>query len=319
GARERRPRGSPRPVRARPRAARRPAPRSPPGRLGPDRGARRVRPLLRLRHVPALGAPRPPPFVPDRGAAPQEGLGLGSSAGMSEARRVGLRLLVTALFLVAFACAERTFLARGGPEVRDLELSFTPGAFQQILLAWGAAHPEGVGAFKRTLVLLDFAFPVAYAARLAGLCRWVVTTGGGEPLRAGRIAPWIAAAFDWLENLLLLALLWGVHDKDGIRTAQFSSGLVGLMSVAAALKFASLLVVLSLTFVALFLGARGRVLWRTRFGVLSLLLGSVPLLVVPQAQDLLVTLADPVAAGLLPRVSFFVFLCVWAASVWYWS
>src|SRR5262249_39428338 len=35
--------------------------------------------------------------------------------------------------------------------------------------------------------------------------------------------------------------------------------------------------------------------------------------------DLLVTLADPVAAGLLPRVSFFVFLCVWAASVWYWS
>jgi hypothetical protein len=238
---------------------------------------------------------------------------------MSDARRVGLRLLITSVFLVAFACAERAFLAPGGPDVRDLELSFTPGAFQQILLAWAAVHPEGVGPFKLTLVLLDFAFPVAYAALLAALYRWVVSSGGGEPLRAAVAAPWIAAAFDWLENLLLLALLWGLHDKEGIRTASFASGLVGLMSVAAALKFASLLVVLSLTFVALFLGARGRVLWRTRFGVFSLALGSVPLLVLPQARDLLVTLADPVAAGILPRIFFFVFLCVWAASVWYWS
>src|SRR5207244_1083607 len=103
------------------------------------------------------------------------------------------------------------FEAKGGPDVLDLELSFTPGAFRQILLVWAAAQPAGVGTFKTSVLLLDFGFPVAYAAFLSTLYVWVVTTGGGRPLRTGRIAPWIAAGLDWIENVLLLTLLRGVH------------------------------------------------------------------------------------------------------------
>lgn len=237
---------------------------------------------------------------------------------MSAARRVQFLFWLNVLLVWGFSKFAGHFEAPGGPEVVDLELSFTPGAFKQILLVWAAAFPLGVGAFKTSVIVLDFVFPVAYAAFLATLYGWVVTTGGGRLLRIGRIAPWIAAGLDWTENVLLLALLRGVHDKDSISSATFSGGLVGLMSTAAALKLALLLVPVALTLAALFTGPRGRVLHLTRFSAVSLALGSVPLIAVAQGQDLLVSFGDA-ATGLLVRIAFFVFLIVWAASVWYWA
>jgi hypothetical protein len=67
------------------------------------------------------------------------------------------------------------------------------------------------------------------------------------------------------------------------------------------------------------MGPRGRVLRLARFSGISVALGSLPLIVAAQGQDLLVSLADPSASGPLVRGSFFTFLAVWAASVWYWA
>ena len=132
---------------------------------------------------------------------------------MSAPRRVGLLFALNLALVVGFGWFADRFEARGGPDVLDLELSFTSGAFRQILLLWSAAHPGAMGMFRTSVLLLDFVFPVAYAAFLSALYVWVVTTGGGRPLRTGRVSPWIAAGLDWIENVLLLALVWGLRDR----------------------------------------------------------------------------------------------------------
>ena len=237
---------------------------------------------------------------------------------MSSARRVGLLFALNAAFVLGFGWFAERFRGRDGPDVVDLELSFERGAFRQVLLEWAAARPAGLGAFKTSVVVLDFAFPVAYALFLSALYAWVATTGGDRPLRTGRIAPWVGAGLDWVENALLLWLLRGVSDKAGVEAAAFPPGQVWAMSAAAALKIAFLLVPLALTLAALFTGARGRVLRLARFSALSLALGSLPLIALAQGQDLLVSLADPRTPSLV-RASFLLFLVVWAASVWYWA
>jgi hypothetical protein len=215
-------------------------------------------------------------------------------------------------------CAGR-FEAPGGPSVVDLELSFTAGAFKQILQLWGAAHPDGIPTFKWSVILLDTLFPPAYAALLSAFYTWVVRTGGGRPLRVGQIAPWIAAALDWIENTLLLILLHHVRDAGDIADTTFPATPVAMMSTVAAVKLALLVIPIALTLVSLCVGPRGRVLALCRFSVLSVVLGSLPLILMPQGRDLLLTLADPTFSGLLARLGFFTFLVVWAASVWYWA
>ena len=233
-------------------------------------------------------------------------------------RRVAMLFALNLALVVGFAWFANRFEARGGPDVVDLELSFTSGAFRQILLVWSAAHPGALGMFRTSVLLLDFVFPLAYAAFLSALYVWVVTTGGGRLLQTGRISPWIAAGLDWIENVLLLALVWGLHDSDGIRGATFPPWLVWLMSAVAALKLAFLVVTGALTLAAVFMGPRGRVLRIARFSALSVAVGSLPLIALAQGQDLLVSLATSVS-GLLGRIAFFPFLLAWAASVWYWA
>jgi hypothetical protein len=233
--------------------------------------------------------------------------------------RLSLLLLLDAALAGGFAWCAAHFEAPHGPSVVDLELSFRAGVFKQILGLWAAAHPQGVQVFKASVATLDMLFPPAYAAFISALYTWVMRTGGMRPLRAGQLAPWVAAALDWLENALLLLLLLPVRDADEIARATFSPTLVGVMSAAASLKLALLVVTAALTLVTLFVGARGRVLARCRFSGLSVVLGSVPLLALPQGRDLLLTLADGNATGPGARFGFFVFLIVWAASVWYWA
>ena len=233
--------------------------------------------------------------------------------------RLLLLLLLDAALIFGFAWCAARFEAPNGPGVVDLELSFRAGVFKQILRVWGDAHPAGVQVFKWSVATLDTLFPPAYAAFVSALYTWVMRTGGMPPLRSGQLAPWIAAGLDWLENVLLLILLLPVHDADEIASTTFSSALVAVMSAAAALKLALLIVTAALTLVALFVGPRGWVLARCRFSGLSVVLGSVPLIALPQGRDLLLTLADPTASGLVARIGFFVFLVVWAASVWYWA
>ena len=250
-----------------------------------------------------------PPAGPAGQARPEQ---------IAQALRVGALLLLNLAFVTAFAQFGKRFEAPSGPSVGDLELAFTAGSFQQILLIWAKVHDTGISAFRWSVVLLDTFFPFAYALFLSRLYVWVVETGGGRTLTIGRVAPWVAAVLDFfVENVLLVVLTWGLHDKAGIERATFSPGAVFTMSTAAALKLALLVLTLVLTLVALFQGPRGRVLALCRFSALSVVLGSVPLLAVPQGRDLLVALGNE--AEWPGRFAFFAFLVVWTLSVWYWA
>src|SRR2546426_10108341 len=61
---------------------------------------------------------------------------------VSAPRRVGLLFALNLALVLAFGWFVERFEAKGGPDVLDLELSFTSGAFRQILLVWEAAHLE---------------------------------------------------------------------------------------------------------------------------------------------------------------------------------
>jgi hypothetical protein len=144
-------------------------------------------------------------------------------------------LVAMAAFLVLFQVTGRMIAAGGNPFL-DLERAFTAARFGATVGAWG----DGVEAFKWSLITLDFAFPLLYAAGLGSL----VALAGGP--RTGRVAlwlfalPWAAAGLDWIENLLHLWLLADVHTAADAAAA-YSTPVVLAASLAAMLKFALLL------------------------------------------------------------------------------
>jgi len=146
-------------------------------------------------------------------------------------------LVATAAFLVLFAVAGRSVVA-GGTTGIELQKAFTPSRFAEVLAGWGA----GVEAFKVNLMMLDFAFPLVYAAGLSSL---VALSAGGPGPGVWRLwvfaLPWAAAALDWGENLLHLWLLADVHTAAEAAAATYPAFPVALASVAAMGKFALLL------------------------------------------------------------------------------
>ena len=144
-------------------------------------------------------------------------------------------LVAMAAFLVLFQVTGRMIAAGGNPFL-DLERAFTPDRFGATVGAWG----DGVEPFKWSLITLDFAFPLLYAAGLSSL----VALAGGP--RTGRVAlwlfalPWAAAGLDWFENLLHLWLLADVQTAADA-AATYSAPVVLAASLAAMLKFALLL------------------------------------------------------------------------------
>ena len=89
------------------------------------------------------------------------------------------------------------------------------------------------------------------------------------------------------------------------------------MSFAAILKFVLLTVAAGFTMSALFKADRGRVIRSARYSVVSLLIGTLPILMLDQGRDLLLGLADP--SGGRHQTWFVIWSVVWAFSVWYWS
>ena len=118
--------------------------------------------------------------------------------------RLLLLLSLNVALVCGFGWCAARFEAPNGPSVVDLELSFRAGVFKQILGLWGAAHPQGVQVFKWSVATLDTLFPPAYAAFISALYTWVIRTGGMRPLRAGQLAPWVAAGLDWIEIGVLM-------------------------------------------------------------------------------------------------------------------
>ena len=219
-----------------------------------------------------------------------------------------------AVLLVAFALnlgliagfGAMTHLPAGGPDVVDLQLSISPGVFTQIVELWG---PQHVAEVRRSIVVLDFLFPIAYAFFISLLYRTLCESGGVTVRRLVVLAPWIAGAADYFENVLLLVMLGGPTSQP--------AALVRTMSGAAIVKLALLTISAGFTIAALFAGDRGRVIRTARYSVVSLLIGTLPILVLDQGRDLLLGLADP--SGGRHQTWFVIWSVVWAFSVWYWS
>lgn len=217
---------------------------------------------------------------------------------------LGAAFAINLALIAGFAAMTQT--PAGGPDVIDLQLSMSPGVFRQIVDLWG---PETVAAVRRSIWVLDFLFPIAYAFLFSRLYRSLCETGGVTPYRSVLVAPWIAAAADYVENILLLVML-----DDPAPPAVV---VVRAMSSAAILKFALLTVAAGFTISALLKSDRGRVIRSARYGVVSLLVGTLPILLLDQGRDLLLGLADP--SGGRHQTWFVAWNVVWAFSVWYWS
>jgi hypothetical protein len=231
--------------------------------------------------------------------------------------------IATAIFVAAFSKLPRLF---------DIELAFTAGEFRQTLTTWAQALASsrrwGIDEIRvfRIGVALDFLFIPAYACFLAAVYLRL-----SRPAATGkdttRVLDWIdrlvlvlcaaAAAFDVLENIGLLALTMTLT-RANLPFAPIASSLVGAMSSASALKWGALAVVATFILRASVAGDRGRVLVLSRYTLLSMLFGTLPLVMTPQGRDLLFALAADHAPTSY-RVSFYLALTLWGLSVWYWS
>jgi hypothetical protein len=221
--------------------------------------------------------------------------------------RVPLLLIAFAInlaFVGAFGAMTDT--PAGGPDVIDLELAIAPGVFRQIVDLWG---PQTVADVRRSIWVLDFLFPIAYAFLISRLYRSLCETGGVTPYRWVVLAPWLAGAADYVENVLLLMMLGAPQAPP--------AAMVRAMSSAAIVKFVLLTLAAGFTIAAMFKADRGRVIKSARYSVVSLLVGTLPILMLDQGRDLLLGLADP--SGGRHQTWFVIWSVVWAFSVWYWS
>jgi len=93
----------------------------------------------------------------------------------------------------------------------DLQFGYAGEDVYRLLDIYGA---KGVAHWRRML-LLDMIFPAVYAALFAVLAaRWAGWVGAGPAWRAVAVAcPILAGASDYVENLLLLAVLGALPCK----------------------------------------------------------------------------------------------------------
>jgi hypothetical protein len=145
-------------------------------------------------------------------------------------------LVTVSVITVLFQITGR-MVVDGGTTGIELQRAFTPDRFASVVRTWG----DGVEAFKSSLIMLDFAFPLAYACALASLAALAGGPGPERPALALFALPWAAAALDWIENLLHLWLLADVHTAADAAAAAYPALLVAAASVAAMFKFALLL------------------------------------------------------------------------------
>src|SRR6187455_1672235 len=167
---------------------------------------------------------------------------------------LGAAFLINGALIAGFGAMTHT--PPGGPDVIDLQLAMSPGVFKQIVDLWG---PGTVAAVRQSIWILDFLFPIAYAFLFSHLYRSLCESGGVTPYRVVTMAPWIAGAADYVENILLLVML-------GDPAPPFAL-MVRAMSSAAILKFMLLTVVAGFVISALLKSDRGRVIRSARYSV----------------------------------------------------
>ena len=201
------------------------------------------------------------------------------------------------------------------PNGVDLQLSLSSGVFRQIIAIWTDAQEA---AFIWTTWSLDSLFPIAYAAGVTAVYVWSCGQFGLRVRKLVFVSPWLAAIADYAENGLLLWILTGpraaAQPFDPLRATDRA---VGLMSGFAIAKFTFLTVAIAFALAAFFRGDIRRVVKVARYSVLSLVVGTLPMIALPQGRDLLLGLGNPDAFW--HQFWFIFWVVIWALSVWYWS
>jgi hypothetical protein len=148
----------------------------------------------------------------------------------------GLALLATVLLYIVFGIHDRPLAPFS---IVSYELAFTPARALAMFNAWGEAGRR----VARESLLIDFAFMPAYALALGGLALAEARLAAGQMQRIGlaiTLAPVMAAVFDVVENLALLAAL--------SQPAAPSAGMLLVAGVCAVVKFA--LIIAAVVYIA---------------------------------------------------------------------
>jgi hypothetical protein len=174
----------------------------------------------------------------------------------------------------------------------DLQMTFSGRRFSVLMKKLEGSGCDSV--FLDGLLVWDIAFPVLYSLTLAAVFIWAenhrrylpsgTSTGADVPKRnhVFLLLPFVAAILDIaFENFpLWIAGHFGATGTTG-------SALVIISSLAASLKW-TLIVIAILTILAELLhDARGLIIKRVRYGIVAVLIGALPLLMIPQGQDIL--------------------------------
>jgi hypothetical protein len=181
----------------------------------------------------------------------------------------------------------------------DLELTFSARRFAGLLEALSVRQCEHV--FLTSLITTDLLFPIAYGLALCALFIWAERQRRFNPKNEPRddervpkrnhvllILPLAAAAVDIvLENipLWIAGTLITADPQWAKSTIAFVLVLIG--SLGAALKWSLVFVSILAVLAELMHAPRGIVIKRLRYAVLAVLLGALPLLLIPQGQDIL--------------------------------
>ena len=212
-----------------------------------------------------------------------------------------------------------------------LEVTFDPVRFAALLRSSGGDACQA--NLTRHFIGWDMPFAVAYALTLTALYIWVErwsrfdVSGAPTEERSPRfsrffvLAPLIAGLLDILpENLLLYRAAAAVPPGSQPVSMEHTSSTIGwavvLGSLASTIKWV-LLVLVGLGIVReLLRGPRGLVIQRTRYSILAVAVGALPLVIIPQGQDILQRLVE----GAHPSTRVFasiVGLFFGAITIWY--
>src|SRR5204862_258776 len=118
----------------------------------------------------------------------------------------------------------------------------------------------------------------------AFLYRWLERTGGRTPSALPLAIVLAAGVLDAVENIGILWLTTGLTARS-VSADAFPAAAVTAMSTFSALKWSAIALVAAFIVRALVAGVRGDVLYLSRYSLLSLLLGTVPLVSTGQGRD----------------------------------
>lgn len=239
---------------------------------------------------------------------------------------VGVLAIMNAGIIGLMGWLERSRCGDSRVSILDLELTFSSTRFDTLMKL---IEPEACREFVRWhFITVDVAFPVLYALGLCAAFIWMErqrrfhandTPTNDELPRRNHffvVVPLAAGLFDIVaENIPL----WGAATLLEAGVAAHSplvSVLVWVGSLGAAAKW-TLIVVSVLALLAEVVScSRGTVLRRLRFSAIAVVLGALPLLLVPQGQEILLRVVEGEEVG--ARMATAIAALAFAAfTVWY--